>query len=1532
MLKKLASMVIGVALMLMGAVCAYATPSSTINLTVTIRDTVPPSIPQGLNAQALDGAVKLTWTANTETDLAGYNIYRATVSGGPYIKVNPSLVTSHQSLDTNLANNTTYYYVITSIDIAGNESVYSTQAGAKPIAWITGLSVSPNAFSPNADGTADISTINYNLAVPGSVTLKIYDSTNNLVRILLNSVSTQSGANSAVWDGKNDGGTVGPDGIYTYKIDAVDANNNPAQQKTGTLTVDNHPLSIVSPAIGTVLNNTVTVKAQPSAYAQFSPNPGSVYFFWRLPGEAGGWVWSKYIGLGVKQSDGTWQANWDTTARPNGAYEVTAMVAYTDLNGANRSEQVFLGSYTITNSLIITGVSAAPNAFSPNADGAYDAANINYLITQPARVTVKIYDSANTLIRTLKNSLSESSGAQTAVWNGKNDAEAIVADGQYTYRIDAIDTNNNPAAQKTGTLAIDNHFIQVAAPPAGRLSGTVTFKAVPSAYAQVNDPVWFFWRPQGTSGWSWSRYVGPGVKQSDGSWTVSWNSVVIANGDYEINVLAGYTDLNGSGRTELSPSTVYTIANGLVITGLSAAPNAFSPNNDGTADTAAINYTLTTGGWITVKIYDSTNNLVSTPLNNVNQPAGANSVVWDGKDTGNQVLPDGIYTYKIDGLDFSNNPAVQKSGTLTIDNHALVLLSPANGTSLNGTVTFKVSGSSYAQIPDSGSVYFFWRLPGEAGGWVWSKYIGMGVKQSGGTWQVSWDTTPRPNGAYEVTAMINYTDLNGSSRSEQVFLGSYTVTNDPVISGLSATPNAFSPNADGTADAGTINYSLNLPSQVNLTLYDAANNLVRTLIDDVSQPAGANSVVWDGKSDGEAVQPDGVYTYKIDATDTNNNPAPQKRGTIAIDNHALTIILPAVNSTISGKVLIKAKSSPYAQVTNPVYFFWCPQGTIGWNWSRYIGLGVKQPDNTWQVNWDSANVANGNYEVTAIAPYTDLNNASRNELVLLGNYTITNSVDISGLTVTPNPFSPDETGTWIDPADGQVYQDPAPGRILDDIAQISFNASAAGCFDIKILDGNGWLMRQLNKGLLTPDSQTGIINLAWNGNDDAGHKVANGTYTLVVTPPDVAKQLTAQVIVDKISFATNVKVSPTTFSPNNITSNTATITFNLSDNAYLTLEVYDSSQALVRTLATAQLTNAGPVSYIWDGKNDAGTILPAGHYRFKISTRSEHGNSGDPAYADVIISSVANAKVSSDNFNPHAGGSVTFDYDISQDAVLNVKVLDQASNAVVRTLVNAATRSAGTHSEVWDGKDDIGQIAPDGAYVFLIEDVSSGQPIPIYDPRGTGGQNISRSATFAVSSLNRYNNEFAVMDYTLPVSALVKIKVRNTRYTGPNIKTIKYYPPEAAGPHQAFWDGRDETGDFADTSAFNFTLWVYNLDDNSVIITGGTPQLSDVYLLPVSFKPYSISRQADDASPAQKISFTLDKPANVTISIYDSSGGLVRSILSDTSCPVGQSEYFWDGMDDSGDYVFNGDYRIIIQAHDGQNYSDAVTLYSQVWY
>ncbi len=83
----------------------------------------PPAPPTALEGEIGEKA-SLAWEPNTEPDLAGYNVYRATASGGPYARVATLLPKSeHQELPPGGF----YCYVVTAENKGGNESGYSAE-------------------------------------------------------------------------------------------------------------------------------------------------------------------------------------------------------------------------------------------------------------------------------------------------------------------------------------------------------------------------------------------------------------------------------------------------------------------------------------------------------------------------------------------------------------------------------------------------------------------------------------------------------------------------------------------------------------------------------------------------------------------------------------------------------------------------------------------------------------------------------------------------------------------------------------------------------------------------------------------------------------------------------------------------------------------------------------------------------------------------------------------------------------------------------------------------------------------------------------------------------------------------------------------------------------------------------------------------------------------------------------------------------------------------------------------------------------
>jgi hypothetical protein len=83
----------------------------------------------GSGVQPIAHSVSLTWILEG-SNIIGYNIYRASISGGPYAKLTPSVDPTTSFTDTNVQAGQTYYYVATSVDSSDTESANSNEVSA----------------------------------------------------------------------------------------------------------------------------------------------------------------------------------------------------------------------------------------------------------------------------------------------------------------------------------------------------------------------------------------------------------------------------------------------------------------------------------------------------------------------------------------------------------------------------------------------------------------------------------------------------------------------------------------------------------------------------------------------------------------------------------------------------------------------------------------------------------------------------------------------------------------------------------------------------------------------------------------------------------------------------------------------------------------------------------------------------------------------------------------------------------------------------------------------------------------------------------------------------------------------------------------------------------------------------------------------------------------------------------------------------------------------------------------------------------
>jgi fibronectin type 3 domain-containing protein len=139
------------------------TPSGSPNF-YRVRDVTPPPAPViNLMATAGNTQVSLSWTASVGA--TSYNVKSATNSGGSYTTIANLFATNF--VNTNLANGTTYYYVVSALNFNG-ESANSSEAGATPFlppppASVTNLTATAGDAQVSLTWTASAGATSYNV-------------------------------------------------------------------------------------------------------------------------------------------------------------------------------------------------------------------------------------------------------------------------------------------------------------------------------------------------------------------------------------------------------------------------------------------------------------------------------------------------------------------------------------------------------------------------------------------------------------------------------------------------------------------------------------------------------------------------------------------------------------------------------------------------------------------------------------------------------------------------------------------------------------------------------------------------------------------------------------------------------------------------------------------------------------------------------------------------------------------------------------------------------------------------------------------------------------------------------------------------------------------------------------------------------------------------------------------------------------------------------------------------------------------------
>jgi flagellar hook assembly protein FlgD len=335
--------------------------------------------------------------------------------------------------------------------------------------------------------------------------------------------------------------------------------------------------------------------------------------------------------------------------------------------------------------------------------------------------------------------------------------------------------------------------------------------------------------------------------------------------------------------------------------------------------------------------------------------------------------------------------------------------------------------------------------------------------------------------------------------------------------------------------------------------------------------------------------------------------------------------------------------------------------------------------------------------------------------------------------------------------------------------------------------------------------------LSWDGKNDAGRYVPDGTYTYLVEAwgePGVLGRTQPRVVhVDNSYPSVELSVTYPFFSPG--TGEGQQLLTIRQRNATSAPQwkgsFQDAAGRVVRSFSWSQ----SPKDLVWDGTDDSGKLLPDGQYSYRISAVNLAGTPRTiPLAVPLVIDTrakEATLKLQYPAFSPDGPSprrTITLSPSISmpdEASSWSLWIYDSEGKAV-RTFLGTGS----PQPVVFDGKDDSGRYVPDGELQAVLE--------VTYKTRAdvkAVSQNFLALSTPPGATLSAPYRAFAPGMGKQPVLVVDMTADRKARWTGTILdgagKSV-YSTSWATVPQEWRWDGRDSAGLQLPDGSYRFRL------------------------------------------------------------------------------------------------------------------------------
>ena len=349
-----------------------------------------------------------------------------------------------------------------------------------------------------------------------------------------------------------------------------------------------------------------------------------------------------------------------------------------------------------------------------------------------------------------------------------------------------------------------------------------------------------------------------------------------------------------------------------------------------------------------------------------------------------------------------------------------------------------------------------------------------------------------------------------------------------------------------------------------------------------------------------------------------------------------------------------------------------------------------------------------------------------------------------------------------------------------------------------------------------------------------------------------------------------------------------------------------------------------PAFVIWDGIHEEGHPAPDGKYYFTISAADDSNNSGtSPVYETILkttVPEIAIVPMSGTQliFNPMGGekDSITFNMSGSEEDAWESGIWNTAGEQV-RTFETISQPV----QQIWDGKNDNGEVAPDGVYTYRISATDRAQNSAsaemsniILDGRVAGIFLTSSAAHIAPKADQAVN----LVDFGIRLSLQQGIENWSLDLKDTKGAVIKTFSGTANVPANIGWNGLDNSGAIRE-GIYTPELTVRYTRGDTVTTTATTVTVNvSGPVLSLTYTPEYFSPDNDGMDDELFIGLSaqgLSPIANWSMEIRDPESGTVFYHVEGKGNP--SPRLIWNGRSNKGELVQSAmDYPYTFSATD----------------